>query len=184
MTGTPTRGRITRWAVVTVIAATCLVLGVVGATAVQVTSAAWTNDAWSSVSATTGTWPSASANTCVALKADGSAMPGGTCAVTGVSLATPWGAAGDRQTNGHVLVSASSTYVSFSVELRSAVPADWNWSTSAVVNGNGSYTASSGLACSSLPALTGRSNPTWSTVEIYVVLFEKRSSASGALNCT
>jgi hypothetical protein len=168
--------------IVATLALAALLLGAFGGT-VHATSAAWTNDAWSSVAASSSTWTVAGGNTCVALKADGTPAPGGTCSITGISLVVPWGATGDRQTNGRVTVTSSSTYVSFSVDLRPAVPADWSWGTSAIVNGNGGYTTTAGFACSSLPSLTGRTNPAWSTLEIYVVLFEKRSSASGALLC-
>ena len=171
-----------RRVLVTLAAGAALLLAVVaGTSAVGATSAAWTNDVRFAAPASSGTWTAA--NSCVALAANGTPAVGGSCVITGISLAAPWGTPGDRQTNGHVRVTSSSTYVSFSVDLRPALPTGWSWSTSAIVNGNGSYTTTAGYACSSLPALSGRTNPNWSTLEIYVVLFEKRSSAPGTLNC-
>lgn len=183
MTGALLRGR-TRWVLVTLSTCAALLLALAaGTSAVRSTSAAWTNDARAAAAASSSTWSVASANTCVALAPNGTPAPGGTCTVTGISLAAPWGAVGDRQTNGRVQVTSSSTYVSFSVDLRPALPTGWSWSTSAIVNGNGGYTTTPGYACASLPTLTGRTNPAWSIPEIYLVLVEKRSSASGTLNC-
>lgn len=122
---------------------------------------------------------------CVALNSSGDPAPGGSCTITGLSLATPWGngGVGHRQTNGHVLVSSSSPYISFTVDLRSGLPANWVWSTSGTVQ-VAHYTPTAGYGCNSLPILSGRTNADWGKMDFYVVLFENRAEATDPLNCS
>ena len=120
---------------------------------------------------------------CTALSSTGAPQPGGSCTITGLSFGKPWGGVGHRQTNGHVNVTSSSPYISFSADLTAGLPANWSWGTSGTVSGGAHYTLTSGYACSSLPILTGTTNPNWSSVDLYVVLYENTADAGSALTC-
>ena len=78
-----TRTHHVRRAITTLAAAACLLLGAVaGTSAVRETSAAWTNDAWSSAAASSGTWTAAGGHGCVVTDSAGNPVSGPTCQVT------------------------------------------------------------------------------------------------------
>ena len=161
---------------------------VVGGGSQSFTVTAYTPSATDKVSVTVDSWPVATTWTytpppttsCVALSSSGTPQPGGSCTITGLSFSAPWDSLGNRQTNGHVNVTSSSAYISFSVDLRAALPVDWNWSTSGTLS-RSHYIPTPGYACSSLPMLTGTTNPGWGRIDLYIELVENR--AGKTVNC-
>ncbi len=93
------------------------------------------------------------------------ARPGSTCTVTGLTVDSSWGTVGSRMANVSIAFSYSGAtypdYFKFTVDMTTAtgLPAGWNWATSGTNGGN--LVLSPSYHCSSLPILSGSSDPGW-----------------------
>jgi len=172
-----------------VAAATCLLLGgLAGSSAVGTTSAAWTNDAWASAAASTGTWVTAPTSSCVVLNAAGNPVTSKPCTITSLRAVdnNDGSPVGQRRAHMYLRLStaplASGETLRFTVDLRTAtgLPSNWVWSNAGVTAGN--LIASPGFACSSLPWLTAFA-PSWASggADVYFVLLENRTGQSGLI---
>ncbi|MDM7830497.1 hypothetical protein [Cellulomonas edaphi] len=153
-------------------------VGVLAALAgVGPTSAAWTDPAYVTATASTGTWQGPL--TCTVRNASGSLDASKPCTVTSVS-AQFWGSPGSGQGSLTADFSAPgiavNQYVAFDLTVPSASkPAWWDWSTSSVTSVNNNATITS--ACDALPQITGREGSNLgATPNVYITLSDRRAA--------
>jgi len=146
------------------------------------------------VSVTLGTWPIAATWTytpaptypvCAVYRVvDGveTLQSGKSCTVSGLSVAgKAWGQVGSRRSNVDVAFTFTGAthpdYFKFTIDMGTAgLPADWSWSNAGTAGGN--LLLSSAYRCSSLPILTGSSNPSWGPTNGFQFQVDEDRSAS------
>ena len=149
----------------------------------QPTSAAWTNSAVLSATASSGTWTSADGCVWVDAVTNRPVTPAPPCTVT-VTI-TPWYGAGIQYSDpttgraARVMVTFAPQATGTQVPIltlhlnQGIIPSNWNWSTSRLASTQVTPTGS----CTSLPSVTGMKAFAWySSAEF--VLWEKGSGSS------
>ncbi|HEY0118124.1 MAG TPA: hypothetical protein VGC04_05025 [Cellulomonas sp.] len=137
-----------RWAAVVITACVMLLGDGALATMTGPTSAAWTDPALLLSTASSGIW-SAGPGACSVERLPGytGAWNNPACSVTALRVDTPWDAPGDRQTYVYVTVTFTGSVqggqepyfrIDMTANLATAanLPADWNWATTGVAQGN------------------------------------------------
>ncbi|CAN5230642.1 hypothetical protein BH11ACT1_BH11ACT1_16040 [soil metagenome] len=104
------------------------------------------------------------------------------CTVTDLTAVNVWGTAGTRQANVNIGFSYTGAtypdYVKFTVDMATAgLSTSWSWASSGTRGGN--LLVSSTYRCSSLPILTGSSDPGWGPTSGFQFQVVEDRSTSG-----